>query len=181
VHVQLTLTTPRLILRPFTVSDAADVHVLVSAREVAALAANIPHPYQQGMAERWIATHESAYTTGLGVTFAITQRADERLCGAINFVIDPDHHNAELGYWIGLPYWNQGYAKEAARELIQYGFSHLDLYRIYASHLGQNLASGRVMQKVGMHYEGCLRQHLLKWGVYDDVIYYGVIRNDFSA
>ena len=61
-----------------------------------------------------------------------------------------DDRRAELGYWIGVPWWNRGYATEAGRALLDFGFGTLGLHRIMAHHMMRNPASGRVMQKLGM-------------------------------
>src|SRR5919108_378037 len=135
----------------------------------------IPHPYTIGMAEDWISTHQEAYERGVLVNFAIVRRTDQALIGCIGLDLDPHHANAEMGYWIGLPFWNQGYCTEAAQAVIQYGFEVLKLHRIHASYMARNPASGRIMQKIGMTYEGCLRQHIQKWGAFEDIVVYGIL------
>jgi RimJ/RimL family protein N-acetyltransferase len=74
-----TLTTPRLNLRPFSLADAPDVQRLAGSREVASTTLNIPHPYADGMAEPWIATHQEQYERGACVTFAIVLRTHHTL------------------------------------------------------------------------------------------------------
>src|SRR5678809_1114491 len=120
--MQPVLTTERLVLRPFTLSDAPEVQRLAGDRDVASTTLNIPHPYREGVAEAWISTHREHYNQGRLITFAITRRADEAVIGAISLRPHPDHDNAELGYWLGKPYWNQGYGTEAARAILRYGF-----------------------------------------------------------
>lgn len=175
---QPTLSTKRLLLRPFSLADAPDVFRLAGDWDIASTTLNIPHPYEPGMAESWIATHPEAFDRGETVTFALVRRAGNTFIGAMGLRLEPEHRRAELGYWIGKPYWNQGLATEAARTVVRYGFEELGLNRVYASHLTRNPASGRVMQKVGMIYEGRLRQHILKWGVFEDLELYAILRND---
>jgi hypothetical protein len=104
------------------------------------------YPYKDGMAEEWIATHRPAYEAGERVTWAVVLREEEALVGSITLHhLQPIHDSAELGYWLGRPYWGRGYATEAGREVVRYGFEDLGLHRIGASHLGSNLASGKVM------------------------------------
>jgi RimJ/RimL family protein N-acetyltransferase len=171
------LQTERLYLRPFALADAAEVQRLAGEWVVAFTTTNIPHPYEDGMAEAWIGTHRSLFAQGRGLTLAVERREDGRLVGAIGLTdIVQQHDRAEMGYWIGHPYWGNGYATEAARAILDYGFTELKLNRIFARHLVRNPASGRVMEKIGMTYEGCLRQHVKKWGVYEDVAFYGVLR-----
>ena len=83
-----------------------------------------------------------------------------------------------MGYWIGVPYWNKGYCSEAAKALIGYGFDELGLNRVFAEHMVRNPASGRVMEKAGMTYEGTLRQHVKKWDRYEDLKVYGILRTE---
>lgn len=171
----------RLVLRPFKLADAPDVQRLAGAREIAATTLNIPHPYEDGVAEAWISKHQETFDQGKGVTLAITFRTNGRLIGAISLMDIRSKHQAELGYWIGKPYWNQGYCTEAARAMLRYGFQVLELQRIHACHLSRNPASGRVMQKLGMQHEGRRRQHVVKWGEMDDLELYGILRSEWDA
>jgi RimJ/RimL family protein N-acetyltransferase len=176
-----TLTTARLVLRPYRMDDAPDVQRLAGDREVARNTMLIPHPYEDGEAERWIGTHQEIYESGQGVTFAITQRDNGELVGSIGLVIFEKHHSGELGYWIGKPYWNNGYCTEASLAILDYGFETRKLHRIHAKCYVRNPASGRVMQKIGMQHEGTLRHHLLKWDVYEDVEAYAILEDEYRA
>jgi ribosomal-protein-alanine N-acetyltransferase len=176
---QPTLETERLRLRPFSPSDAGSVQALAGAREVAATTLNVPHPYENGMAEAWIQTHAPGYEADEQTTFAVTLKQTEELVGAIGLAINRPHARAELGYWVGLPFWNRGYATEAARAVLRFGFEELELNRIFAQHLVRNPASGRVMQKVGMRHEARLRQHIHKWGRFEDIDLYGILGEEW--
>lgn len=175
-----TLETERLHLRPFTLADAPTVRELAGAREVAATTLLIPHPYPEGAAEAWIATHSENVAEGKQYTFALVRREDNALIGAMGLVRNSTHNKAELGYWIGVPYWNQGYATEAACAIVSFGFETLNLNRIFACHFLGNPASGRVMQKAGLQYEGTHRQDLFKWGEYIDHAVYGITRDQYN-
>ena len=137
---------------------------------------NIPHPYEAGMAEEWIGTLESGYKDGKIATFAIVLRDDAKLVGAIGLRIDRNLNKAELGYWIGKPFWNLGYATDATIAILAFGFNELRLNRIQAGHLARNPSSGRVMEKAGMTLEGTARQNAIKWGRYEDLVSYGILR-----
>jgi len=178
---QPTLETPRLLLRPFTIADAPTVQQLAGAHEIADTTLNIPHPYPDGAAEQWIAAHPAAFADGTSATFAIVLRAPNVLGGAISLRIEQRHQHAELGYWISVPYWNQGYTTEAATALLSYGFSVLQLHRIYARHLTRNPASGRVMQKLGMTFEGIQREHVINGTQFEDLACYGMLRREWSS
>lgn len=177
---QPTLRTKRLILRPFTLADAEATQRLAGDRAIADTTVNIPHPYANGMAEAWIGTHRKSYEKGEAAYFAILRREGEELIGAVSLSsVNSRHGHAELGYWIGRPYWNRGYCTEAAAAMLQYGFSELNLYRIFATHFVRNPASGQVMQKIGMIQEGRLRGHVKKWDNHEDLVFYGILRQDY--
>lgn len=178
---QPTTSSDRLILRPFTLADAPDTHRMVADRDIASTTLLIPHPYEDGMAEEWIGTHQSQFEWGEQIIFAIVLRADGSLLGNITLRINQSDEHGELDYWIGKPYWNMGYATEATQAVIRYGFEVLGLQRIFAGHFTRNPASGRVMQKAGMTYEGCFRKHHKKWDVFEDLAYYGIIRGDYDS
>ena len=178
--IQPTLDTGRLRLRPFTLADAPAVQRLAGDWAIADTTLNVPHPYEAGMAEQWISTHQAQYDQRQAVVFAIVLKASDDLVGAISLGINQHFERAEMGYWIGKPYWNQGYCTEAARALLRYGFTDLGLNRIYASYLARNPASGRVMEKIGMTYEGCFRQHVKRWDRFEDLKFYAMLKEDYK-
>jgi RimJ/RimL family protein N-acetyltransferase len=173
------LRTPRLILRPFTLADALEVQRLAGAPEVAATTAAVPHPYEDGVAEAWISSHPAALADETNVVYAVTDASIGSLLGAIGLRVDMEHNRAELGYWLGHPYWRRGYTTEAAAEMLRYAFEALRLRRVLARHFATNPASGRVMQKIGMAHEGVMRQHFVKWGRPVDVVFYGILADEW--
>lgn len=175
------LATARLRLRPFMVADAADVMRLAGERAIADTTLNIPHPYKEGMAEEWIGKHQDVFDGDQGVTFAIARKLDGDLVGAISLMGMSKGHQAELGYWIGKPYWNQGYCTEAGRALLRYAFADLALVHVHACHITRNPASGRVMQKLGMRHEGCRRQHVRRWDKTEDLEVYGILKQEWES
>lgn len=173
-----TLRTPRLILRAFVAGDAVEVRRLAGERDVAATTLTIPHPYPEGAAEEWIATHANRMARGEAAVFAVTLADTGELVGAIGLEIQAEHARAELGYWVGKPYWGRGYATEAGRAVVQFAFRELGLSRVFACHFKTNAPSGRVMEKLGMCREGEFRRHLVKWGTAQDLVYYGMLSSD---
>ena len=172
------LRTARLVLRPFRLTDARDVQRLAGEFAVADTTLNIPHPYQDGMAEAWIASHGEAYARDLAIPFAITRGDTGEFLGCISLRLELPQARAELGYWIGVPYWGQGFMTEATKAVLAYSFDTLGLHRVHASHLTRNPASGRVMQNAGMLFEGVLRGHAIKHERFEDIARYGVLRTD---
>jgi RimJ/RimL family protein N-acetyltransferase len=102
------------------------------------------------------------------------------LLGTCTLILNSTRDVAELAYWLGFPYWGHGYMTEACHALMAEGFAQLPLRRIYSAHFDSNPASGRVMAKLGMQREGVLRQHLTKWDVPLDLVYRGVLREEFD-
>lgn len=147
------LISPRLLLRPFTLADAKRVQSLAGDKLVAAMTAAIPHPYVDGLAEQWIAGHASQWEQRATVNYAVVLRDSDLLIGAIGYVAIREDE-AEFGYWIGVPYWGRGYCTEAARALIEFGFTTLGFTKQLARHLPENIASARVITKNGLHYIG---------------------------
>jgi len=174
------LATARLVLRPFVRADAPRVQELAGAREIADTALNMPHPYPDGAAEAWIATHAQAFAEGKGLTLAVALKND-LLIGCVSLGISPRHRHAEIGYWIGKDYWGKGHCTEAAFEIVRFGFERLGLHRVFGECLRRNPASARVMQKIGMSYEGCMRQHVRKGDQFENMEIYGLIREGFLA
>lgn len=173
------LNTERLVLRPFRREDAEAVARLAGDRDVAFNALHIPHPMDVSIAEAWIESHEEAFQEGLAINFAIVLRDEAELVGAVGLLVRRDHRRAELGYWIGKPYWGRGYATEAARAVVDYAFRTLGLNRVQADHLARNPGSGRVLQKLGMRHEGTLREYAHHWGRFEDLELYALVREDY--
>jgi len=172
------LSTPRLTLRPFTAADAIRVQACLSDKAVSDGTLTIPHPYPDGAAAGWIATHAEKWASGRLAVWAIVQNSDDVVAGAISLRITATHRRAEAGYWIAHESWGQGVATEALRSVITFGFDALDLHRIEAHHFSENPASGRVMQKVGMLHEGRVRGAVFRAGAPRDLELYGLLRTD---
>lgn len=150
--VQPTFKTERLILRPFTLSDAPRVQYLASDRRIAEMVSHIPHPYPEGAAKEWITGHRPGWQEGIQASFAIVEAHAVELYGAIGLTIstvDDDLTEAELGYWLGVDYWGKGIVTEACQRIVEFGLNDLGLHRIQARRLSINPASGRVLEKAG--------------------------------
>jgi len=172
------LTTERLTLGALHDEDAAELERLAGAREIADTTISIPHPYTRMDAERFIAHQREAGARGDEVIFAIRQ-AGGSLVGCVSLrEIDRVHLQAELGYWIGVPYWGRGFATEASRAVVRFGLETLGLNRLYAHHMARNPVSGRVLERIGMRREGVLRRRVRKWGRFEDVVIYALLREE---
>lgn len=174
------LATKRLILRPIEEKDSILLYPLINDYDVAVNMLNIPHPYPDDMLLPWIrAARESMeHNERLDLTIMLKDTGVPiGVCG-IN-QINWEHMNAEVGYWLGKPYWGNGYMSEAVICLLEYGFDDFDFYRMYARCLMSNPASARVLEKSGMKFEGCARGEVQKDGKYMDVLHFGLIKPEF--
>jgi RimJ/RimL family protein N-acetyltransferase len=171
-----TLQTERLRIRPYSEADIPELVRLIGTREVAATTLRIAHPYSEQDARAFLELAKEPDKLWL----AVTLRADGRQIGGIGLRVELQHQHAELGYWLGVSYWSQGYATEAAREVLRYGFEDLALHRIFASHFKHNPASGKILKKIGMRHEGSQREHLRKWDQFVDSELYGILRREWQ-
>ncbi|WNS45145.1 GNAT family N-acetyltransferase [Paenibacillus sp. MMS20-IR301] len=170
-----TLETDRLLLRPFRIEDAPEVTEYCNNYNIYRSTLSLPFPYSQDCAESWIAVHEQNFNCDRMYEFAVTDVKTGRLYGAIGISHQQSYHNGELAYWIGEAHWGQGYGTEAARAVIGFVFKEKQYHRVYARHFASNPASGAIMQKCGMSYEGTLKDQIYKNGTYEDIVYYGLL------
>jgi ribosomal-protein-alanine N-acetyltransferase len=175
------LRTPRLLLRSLDRGDIPAITRLAGVREIAATTLNIPHPYSEEDAHNFLVHAEEDFRAERSAAFAIAILPDNELCGAIGLAITSAHERAELGYWIGVPYWGRGFATEAARAVLVFGFETLRLHRIHASYFAGNTASQRVLEKIGMRREGPSRKHVRKWNRFIDLENYGLLASEFHG
>ncbi len=174
----LPFTSPRLTLRPFQRSDAAPMLPLIGDFAIADTTARIPHPYTAQDADAFLSMLEADPAKPIA---CITLTATGQLIGAVGLDLEPAHNRAELGYWIGRPFWNQGYASEAAAAMLAHAFTALRLNKVCAHHYTRNPSSGRVLEKIGMRRQGLLTAHMKRWDRYEDCVAYGLTRAEFLA
>ena len=173
VRDQPRIRTERLLLRSFEAADAPVLERELSRVEMARMLA-VPHPYPADGAPKWIATARP------GRDFAITLRETGEVIGGINLFESEQHRRAELGYWCAIDFWGHGYATEAARAIVSYGFRVLALHRVHAECHGDNPASRRVLEKAGLTFEGRLRQHSFRVDRFADKLQFGILSDEWS-
>lgn len=172
--------TGRLKLRKLRPEDAFLIEKYASNYDVAKTTLNIPHPYPKGSGKEFVKHMLAAHEQGTNFTFAVEENEQQQLIGLVGISVTPEFNHGELGYWIGKPFWGKEYGTEAAKEIVRYGFEQLHLHRIYARAFAHNPASWKVMEKVGMTYEGTLREHVFRWGEYYDTVFYGMLKSEFK-
>lgn len=144
------LTTQRLILRPVTPGDLSRIVELAGDAAVAEMTGAIPHPLTAADVGVWFASSQAD-----GHTFAITRQDDREFLGVVSLTLVKESGRPPyLGYWIGRPYWGQGYATEAVRRVLRFGFGEMKLSEIEAGVFPGNDASTKVLTKTGFRETG---------------------------
>lgn len=156
------LETERLILRKGNVSDSAQIYEnygkdpLVSKYVVWNKHKSVDDARK--MMEKW----KESYESSMSYKWLVIEKKSNEVIGSITAVkVDDINNVVELGYCYGSKWWNMGYATEALKKVIKFFFEKIGVETIYANHLSANKASGRVMQKAGMIYEGTLRNRMI--------------------
>lgn len=133
-------------------------------------------------AQQIIDTWVSQYPNNEFYRWAIILKGANKNIGQIAFyLVDSKNQRADAEYCIGQSYWGNGYATEALNALIEYAFRYIRLNRVQAFHRSKNAASGKVLEKAGMKYEGTLKQYLIHNNEFDDCIMYAAIRHEWNG
>ncbi len=174
------IETNRLVLGRLSFNDIPKIIEYAGNEKVAETTLNIPHPYQEKDAIFWINSANKGFESKTQYTFGIRTKNEDKFIGGIGLKINNRFQRAELGYWIAEPFWNEGYASEAVKAVLKFGFTEIKLNKIYATHLVENPASGKVMIKNGMIKEGELKDHTKKGGLFRSLIQYRMTQKEFE-
>lgn len=175
------LETERLILRPIEESDASALFPLINDPEIVRYTLNIPHPYPEDALVQWIRGARDAMDRNGRCELSIVLRETGLPIGVCSlFDISLEHMNAEVAYWLGRKHWGQGYATEAVRRIVRFGFQDLHMERIHARVFAENARSTRVIEKAGLKLERCARHEVRKGDRFFDILHYGLIREEYS-
>lgn len=168
------ITTERLLLRPLRLSDAPDMYAYAQDELVAR--PGMWEPYESFEAcQRHVEHLIARYEIDL-MWWALEHLADGRMIGRVQLSEwNEEHSRAELSYALHRDYWGRGLMSEAVAEAVAYGWNELDLHRIGATVLPDNVASIRILKGVGMQHEGRLRHFRRLWGEWVDVDVYAVV------
>jgi ribosomal-protein-alanine N-acetyltransferase len=171
------IPTERLLLRPWRLADVDDAFAYASDEEWARYLWNTPWPYERRHAEEFVSR---AATNDWAAQAQFAIESEGTVIGGIRlYIINPPVHSvAGVGYNVGRAYWNRGYVTEAATAVLDYGFV-AGLHKVTATADARNLASIRVMEKLGMTREGVLRQQRFSHGEYIDEVHYGILRSEW--
>jgi len=176
------IETGRLLLRRFVMSDANEVFREWASDPNVTKYLRWRHHDSIAETKTFLMDVIGGYESGSEYCWAIELKEENMLIGSINsYISSESDRNASLGYCVGYRFWNNGYATEALRAVIDYMFYDVNINRIEAGHSVNNPASGRVMQKCGMIKEGRLRQeYITGYGQYQDIDLYGLVKEDYE-
>jgi ribosomal-protein-alanine N-acetyltransferase len=169
------ITTERLALRPFLESDAPAVARILSDPRMFEHTLRFATPYPVETAVRWIASHAEDAARGVKLQWAIAL-PDDTLIGTVSLAVEEEPPRGDLGYWIGMDFRDRGYATEAVRAVVAWGFDALHLPRIEAMCFATNAASIRVLRKSGLALEPVRPRYIVDGGQEHDVHLYAVTR-----
>ncbi|TFY92179.1 N-acetyltransferase [Pseudomonas kairouanensis] len=174
------LPTPRLLLRPLETHQAQTLCSLANDPKIADNTATIASPYTLQTALDFIDGMQEKYRSANLLSLGVHRRDTGELIGIASLRINPANLYGHLGGWVAAHARNQGYAAEVATALMDYGFAELGLYRVGSQCFSRNKESARVMEKIGLRYEGCLRGAFLKNGVHEDMLVFAALREDWE-
>lgn len=175
------LQTSRLLLNQPTAADIPVLVELLGEAQIAATTGSIPQPYYEKDAIHFISRSYKSWEQGTAYIFAIRDKAQQQYVGGIGLHLQKASEKAEIGYWIGVPYWNKGYATEATQAILKFGFEELQLNKIYATHMLDNPASGKVLIHNQMIKEGVLKDEFKKDGVFKTLVQYRLTAAEYQA
>jgi RimJ/RimL family protein N-acetyltransferase len=171
-EIRLTRST----LRPFRSGDEPSLARHANNRKLWLNLRDVfPHPYTEGHAAAWVRFNQQS-PRWLNAAIVV----DGEVAGGIGLIPQQDvmRHSAEIGYWLGEPFWNRGIVTEALVAFTHYGFDTLGFERLFAHVFGPNARSIRVLEKAGYTLEGRLRQAVVKDGVRLDMLVYGRLASE---
>ena len=167
-------------IRKWELSDAKDLAAALSNKKVQDnLRDGLPYPYTEQDGKEFISAMLSADENE---TFAFAIMVDDKVVGSIGIFRQGNIHSqtAELGYYIAEEYWGKGIMTEAVKQICEYVFAKSDIIRIYAEPFAYNIASCRVLEKVGFQYEGTLRSNAVKNGRVIDMEMYSLLKAEIK-
>ena len=174
------LQTERFIVREFTPKDAPSLARFANNRKIwACLRDRFPHPYSEKDAAEFI-----GMVSGQPPSTSFAIEIDGKAVGAVGIIPqDPNdvyRYSAELGYWLGEPYWGKGLMTEIVRLFVKEAFQRFNFWRIYAGVYHNNPASMRVLEKAGFTREGVLRKAAFKDGNILDEVRFSLLKEELA-
>ena len=176
------LETLRLILREFGLDDWPAVHAYAGDPEVVRYLIWGPNTEEETRVFLCQTLAHQCQAQRALYSFAVVLKDEGSLIGNVSLHVSaPDHRGGFIGYIFNRRYWGYGYATEAARRLLAFGFEELGLHRIFATCDPLNIASSRVLEKIGMRCEGHLREHKWQKGRWRDSLMYAILAREWDV
>lgn len=163
-------------IREWKIEDASELAEMLNNKKILDnLRDGLPYPYTKKDAAEYITAMRQADKSE---TFAFAITVDGRVIGSIGIFRCSNIHSrtAEMGYYIGEPYWGKGMATSAVKQACRHVFANTDIIRIFAEPFAYNTASCRVLEKAGFQLEGLLRSNAVKNGRVQDMKMYALVR-----
>ena len=177
----IVIETKRLILRPYLFEDIFEVYRVVSRKEIYEMTLMIPHPYPFENVEPWIRFTIKNIEYKLSYELGIFERETGIYAGNIGLTnLSKQNNSGELAYFVDPEKWGHGYATEAVKGILSFGFNELGLERILGRCMTCNLASKRVMEKNGLLLEGIARHEVRKEEKYIDVFRLAILSSEYK-
>jgi RimJ/RimL family protein N-acetyltransferase len=176
------IDTERLTLRKFDYSDAEDMlEFWISDPKIQFLYSEPIYTTKKDV-NKLLSNHIASYEKEDYYHWAIIEKKTNYCIGQISFFsIDTKNHYGEIKYGIGRKFQNKGYATEATKVILEYGFNKINLHKVQISHKKNNLASKAIINKLKFKYEGTLRDHFFVNGHYIDRPYYSMIKKEYES
>lgn len=175
------LTTERLTLRKMLVADTSDMYEYASRQDVTTYLTWQPHP-DRDYTREYLQYLGGRYSAGMFYDWAVVYEPDCKMIGTCGFTaFNCTSDSAEVGYVLNPEYWGKGIATEALTRVLQFAFEELKLNRVEARFMEDNERSRRVMEHVGMTFEGVLREAMLIKGSYANVGICSILRSEWEA
>ncbi|MCP4713092.1 MAG: GNAT family N-acetyltransferase [Planctomycetes bacterium] len=166
-------------LRKVKPSDAEAIYHNIKDKAMVKWTSHIPHPYPRSLADQYMRLCQKLWREGTQYTFSVFSQETCELVGLAGLMhVNGKHKNAELGYWVGKKYWNQGFATEAVGLVLQLGFKHLKLERIYAGTYDKNIPSQKVLTSCGFKHEGTMRKAVYRYRNWHDMYNFGILKSE---
>ena len=169
-----TLESERLVLRPLTLDDAEALYEFKSDEQTTRY---IYEPHQD--LTRTLNSMANYYLKEPIGKYAVVLKETNKVIGIFEFRVHEHNKSGEIGYTLDSRYWGHGYMTEAGKRILEFAFNDLQLERVFAEHDTNNVASGKVMQRLGMTCDGILRKSRMFKGELIDGAYYSILKSEY--
>ena len=178
-NFSILLKTQRIILRPFIIDDANNLSNLLKDKEVASTTLMLPYPCDVARAKEIIQRYIEERKIRISMRWALIDCTSNEFMGGIRLVPNHLFNSAEIGFWLGKKFWGKGFTFEASEKIIEFGFLKLNLNRIEAHSMVENIASIKLLKKLGFKQEGVHPELVMKWDEYKDVKTFGLLKKEY--